>query len=60
MLGHLIAKYGADHVVLGTDYPFDMGEDNPVKLIESVPRLSRADKDKIMGGNAARLLKIKR
>ena len=60
MLGHLIGKYGADHVVLGTDYPFDMGEDNPVKLIESVPRLSRADKDRIMGGNAARLLKIRR
>ena len=60
MLAHLIAKYGPEHVVLGTDYPFDMGEENPVKLIESVPRLSRADKDKIMGGNAARLLKIKR
>ncbi|MDB5811188.1 MAG: hypothetical protein JWN94_3310 [Betaproteobacteria bacterium] len=60
MLRHLIDKYGADHVVLGTDYPFDMGEDHPVKLIESVPRLSRADKDRIMGGNAARLLKIKR
>lgn len=59
MLAHLIAKYGADHVVLGTDYPFDMGEDNPVKLIESVPRLSRADREKIMGGNAARLLRIR-
>jgi hypothetical protein len=41
-------------------YRCDMGEDNPVRLIESVPRLSRADKDKIMGGIAARLLKIKR
>ena len=60
MLRHLIDKYGPEHVVLGTDYPYDMGEDNPVKLIESVPRLSRADKEKIMGGNAARLLKIKR
>jgi aminocarboxymuconate-semialdehyde decarboxylase len=60
MLRHSIDKWGANHVVLGTDYPYDMGEDNPVKLIESVPRLSRADKDKIMGGTAARLLKIKR
>lgn len=46
--------------MLGTDYPFDMGMDDPVKFIETVPRLTRADKDKIMGGNAARLLKIKR
>jgi aminocarboxymuconate-semialdehyde decarboxylase len=60
MLRHSIDKWGVGHVLLGTDYPYDMGEDNPVKLIESVPRLSRADKDQIMGGNAARLLKIKR
>ena len=60
MLRHLIDKYGPEHVLLGTDYPFDMGEEDPVKLIESVPRLARADKDRIMGGNAARLLKIKR
>jgi len=60
MLRHLIDKYGPEHVVLGTDYPFDMGMDDPVKFIETVPRLTRADKDKIMGGNAARLLKIKR
>ena len=28
--------------------------------VNSVPRLARAEKDRIMGGNAARLLKIKR
>jgi len=60
MLRHMIDKYGPGHVLLGTDYPYDMGEENPVKLIESVPRLARADRDRIMGGNAARLLKIKR
>ena len=37
-----------------------MGEDNPVKLSESVPRLTRADKDRIMSGAAAKLLKIRR
>ena len=60
MLRHSIDKWGVDHVLLGTDYPYDMGEDNPVKLIESVPKLSRADKDRIMGGTSAKLLKIKR
>lgn len=60
MLRRLIDKWGADHVLLGTDYPYDMGEDNPVKLIESVPRLTRADKDRIMGGTAAKLLGIRR
>lgn len=60
MLRNLIDKFGAGQVVLGTDYPFDMGEDDPVGLINSVPRLPSAEKEKIMGGNAARLLKIRR
>src|SRR5256886_12297859 len=60
MLRHMIDKYGPGHVLLGTDYPYDMGEEDPVKLIGSVPRLKAADRDMIEGGNAARLLKIKR
>ena len=60
MLGNLIDKFGAAQVLLGTDYPFDMGEEDPVGLINSVPRLPAAEKERIMGGNAARLLKIRR
>ena len=60
MLRHLIDKYGPEHVLLGTDYPYDMGEEDPVGLISSVPRLSAADKELIMGKSAAKLLKIKR
>jgi aminocarboxymuconate-semialdehyde decarboxylase len=60
MLRNLIDKFGAAQVVLGTDYPFDMGEDDPVGLISSVPRLKAAEKEQIMGLTAARLLKIKR
>jgi len=59
MLRNLIDKWGDDHVVLGTDYPYDMGEVDPVGLIEGVARLTRAEKERIMGGNAARLLGIK-
>jgi len=60
MLRNLIDKFGPQQVLLGTDYPFDMGEEDPVGLINSVPRLSSADKQKIMGDTAARLLKIRR
>ena len=60
MLRNLIDKFGPRQVLLGTDYPFDMGEEDPVGLINSVPRLSSADKQKIMGDTAARLLKIRR
>jgi aminocarboxymuconate-semialdehyde decarboxylase len=60
MLRNLVDRYGPEQVLLGTDYPYDMGEENPVGLINSVPRLTGAEKEKIMGGNAARLLKIRR
>ena len=60
MLRHLIDQYGPGHLLLGTDYPYDMGEEDPVGLIGSVPRLKRAERHMIEGGNAARLLKIRR
>ena len=60
MLKRLIDRFGADHVVLGTDYPYDMGEDDPLGLVAQVKRLPRAARDLVIGGNAARLLKLKR
>jgi aminocarboxymuconate-semialdehyde decarboxylase len=58
MLAHLIARFGADHVLLGTDYPYDMGMERPVEFIDGVKGLSKAEAAAIQGGNAARLLKI--
>ena len=57
-LDFLIRKYGADHVLLGTDYPYDMGDYDPVGLIDRVEGLSENGRAEICGGNAARLLKI--
>jgi len=56
-LQYLVRQYGADHLLLGTDYPYDMGEVDPIGFIESAkldPVAARA----VMGGNAGRLLKI--
>ena len=57
-LEFLIRKYGAGHILLGTDYPYDMGEEDPVGLIARVPGLSDDDRNAVGGGNAARLLNI--
>jgi aminocarboxymuconate-semialdehyde decarboxylase len=59
-LGFLIEKYGSDHILLGTDYPYDMGEADPLGLLNKVSGLSPEDMDLIVGGNAARLLGIER
>jgi aminocarboxymuconate-semialdehyde decarboxylase len=57
-LEYLARLYGSDHILLGTDYPYDMGLPNPVRFVASAPGLGRADQAAILGGNAARLLKI--
>jgi aminocarboxymuconate-semialdehyde decarboxylase len=57
-LEYLVQEFGADHVVLGTDYPYDMGLERPVEVIQSLERPDAAAKELIAGGNAARLLGV--
>jgi aminocarboxymuconate-semialdehyde decarboxylase len=55
-LAALVATVGSDRVLLGTDYPFDMGEGDPVGLIARTRGITRAAKEQMWGTNAARLL----
>jgi aminocarboxymuconate-semialdehyde decarboxylase len=57
-LEYLVEVWGADHVLMGTDYPFDMGEVDPIGFVEGAGRLSEGDRRAVLGGNAARLLNI--
>jgi aminocarboxymuconate-semialdehyde decarboxylase len=57
-LDYLTGLYGSDHIVLGTDYPYDMALPDAVRFVEAA-KLTRAAKEAILSGNAARLLKIK-
>ena len=43
---------------MGTDYPYDMAEPDPVGHVNSVNNLSEEDKALVMGENAAALLNI--
>jgi aminocarboxymuconate-semialdehyde decarboxylase len=55
-LGFLVQQMGADRVVVGTDYPYDMGFYDPVGLVNGTPGLSDDERRRILGGNAAELL----
>ena len=55
-LRYMIETWGADKVVMGTDYPYDMAEPDPVGHVNSVQGLDDNDKAMIMGGNAVELL----
>jgi predicted TIM-barrel fold metal-dependent hydrolase len=56
-LSRLVSIAGADHVLLGTDYPFDMGVTDPVARIDAIG-LPAPDRDAIAGATAARLLSL--
>jgi aminocarboxymuconate-semialdehyde decarboxylase len=51
----LVRLYGADKIVMGTDYPFDMGDYDPVGHV-CTAGLDAAAVAAICGGNAKRLL----
>jgi aminocarboxymuconate-semialdehyde decarboxylase len=50
----LATRFGADHLLIGTDYPFDMGETDPLGLLARTD-LPSDDIEAIAGGNASRL-----
>ena len=56
-LRFLCDMVGAEKVVLGSDYPFGIGDLAPVDIIENT-QLTRAERDAILGGNAARIFHI--
>jgi aminocarboxymuconate-semialdehyde decarboxylase len=57
-LEYLVEEYGADHILMGTDYPADMGEVDPIGMIEGTSGLDDVERRAILGRNAARLLNL--
>jgi len=51
----LVAFAGADHVLLGSDYPFNMGLDDPIGAVHELG-LGEDETAGILSENARRLL----
>lgn len=56
-LEQLVGRVGARQVLMGSDYPFDIGDLDPVRTVEKL-RLDPAEREAILGGNAAGLLGV--
>ena len=54
----LVGLVGADRVVLGSDYCFDMGLADPVGTVERLAGLGETDRDRILGLTAAQILRL--
>ena len=57
VLRELIRVAGADRVLLGSDFPFDMGTDDPLAALRAAG-LPDPEFDAVRGGNAASLLRL--
>jgi aminocarboxymuconate-semialdehyde decarboxylase len=57
-LRHLVAEYGSDHIVMGTDYPFPWTT-TAVDHILGAPGLTNDDRVAILGGNLTKMLQIR-
>jgi aminocarboxymuconate-semialdehyde decarboxylase len=55
VLRELVALTGADRVLCGSDYPFDMGVERPAEIVRALGLAVDAERA-ILGGNALRLL----
>ena len=55
VLRELVAFAGADRVLLGSDYPFDMADARPADTVAAAG-LDPDEERAVLGGNAARLL----
>jgi aminocarboxymuconate-semialdehyde decarboxylase len=53
----IIREVGAERVMIGSDYCYDMGYDRPMEFIEQL-NLTSEQRNMIVGGNAARILKL--
>ena len=54
---YLKRMVGADHVMVGTDYPFDLGDWMAAEKIEQM-NCSDAEREAMLYGNARKLLRI--
>ncbi len=58
-LRYLIAFAGSDHVLMGSDYPYDMADERPVDTVSGLAGIKAGDRQKILGENAVKLFGLK-
>jgi len=59
MIEFLARKVGTGRIVLGTDYPVWVAEWRPLAFVRRIKGLSEAEKEGILGRNAARMLGLR-
>ena len=58
IMNYLVGLVGADHIMIGSDYCFEIADNDPVKLVNGIKSLDDGERRQILWDNAARLLKL--
>lgn len=58
-LAYLVRSMSPSRVLLGSDYPYDMGDWGPVSSVRKLSGFSEAEKSMILGMTAKKLLKLR-
>src|SRR5688572_3748105 len=58
ILDDLVKLVGAERIMMGSDYCFDIAHNDPVKIVNGMKSLNDRQRQQILWGNAARLLRL--
>jgi len=58
IMDDLIKLVGIDHILMGSDFCFDIAYEEPVKFVNGMTSLDDVQREKILWSNAARYLKL--
>jgi aminocarboxymuconate-semialdehyde decarboxylase len=57
-MDYLVGLVGAERIMMGSDYCFDIAYNDPVKVVKEMKSLNDRQRQQILWGNAARLLRL--
>ena len=58
IMDYLVELVGAERIMMGSDYCFDIAYNDPVKVVKGMKSVNERQRQQILWGNAARLLRL--
>jgi aminocarboxymuconate-semialdehyde decarboxylase len=58
IMDYLVGLVGADRIMMGSDYCFDIAYNDPVAIVNGMESINDEQRSQILWGNAARLLRL--
>jgi aminocarboxymuconate-semialdehyde decarboxylase len=59
-MDYLVELVGVERIMMGSDYCFDIAYNDPVKIVKGMNSVDDRQRQQILWGNAARLLRLEK